>query len=193
MPIRWRVLDEDDGLLIITDMAIIAGPLDYNIWNSKTGAVTWENCHIREYLNNDFLKSAFSEEELSYIQMKIVRAHQNPKESSRSAGEDTADYVFLLSVKEAEQYFDSDEDRICVPTEWAKVHWEAYEDYKTNGSRWWLRTPSGITSQDFAYVDERGSINYDGRSAFYDQRGKSVGFGGANYSIRPAMWIGLEA
>ena len=191
-PIRWRVLDEDDGLLIITDMAIKAGPLDYNIWNSKTEAVTWKNCRLREYLNDDFLKEAFSEEELSYIQPRIVTAHNNPKEGSRNAGKDTVDYVFLLSVKEAEQYFDSDEDRICVPTEWARVNWEAYKHYKTNGSRWWLRTPSGVVSPDFAYVDEYGSINYDGRSAFYDRRGKSVGFGGDNYSIRPAIWISVE-
>ncbi|MBP3196828.1 MAG: hypothetical protein J6N21_07460 [Butyrivibrio sp.] len=191
-PIRWRVLDEDDGLLIITDMAIKAGPLDYNIWNSKTEAVTWRNCRLREYLNDDFLKEAFSEEELSYIQPRIVTAHNNPKEGSRNAGKDTVDYVFLLSVKEAEQYFDSDEDRICVPTEWARVNWEAYKHYKTNGSRWWLRTPSGVVSPDFAYVDEYGSINYDGRSAFYDRRGKSVGFGGDNYSIRPAIWISVE-
>ncbi|WP_031551712.1 DUF6273 domain-containing protein [Oribacterium sp. FC2011] len=193
MPIQWRVLNEDDGLLMITDMALEAGPLDYNTWNSKTEAVTWENCHLRKYLNNDFLKSAFSAEELPYIRKKTVTAHQNPKEGSRSAGKDTEDYVFLLSVEEAELYFNSDEDRICVPTEWAKVNWEAYEDFKTKGSRWWLRTPSGIASNDVAYVDEHGSINYNGRSAFYDQKGKSVGFGGANYSIRPAVWIGLES
>ena len=63
----------------------------------------------------------------------------NSKKQADSAfktngGKNTQDKIFLLSYAEAEQYFDSDEARMCVPTDYA-VNSGAYrnKDSKVDG------------------------------------------------------------
>ena len=168
--IEWLVLaKKDNKLLVISQCA-----LDCQLFNTKYENVTWENCTLREWLNEDFFNAAFSEGEKTMIHMVTVSADKNPYYHT-SPGNATQDKVFLLSITEANRYFKSDEARACVLTSYAKKN-GAY----TKGG-WWLRSPGH--SQDVAV-----SVNYGGN---IDSYGDAVIFN--SNCVRPAMWIDLSA
>lgn len=173
-PIEWIVLAQDGNrVLVISRMGIECKPF-HNI--SKN--VTWETCSLRQWLNNAFYTSAFSEEEHGKIETSLVMADRNPQYSS-SAGADTYDKVFLLSAKEVMQYLTDDADLICPATPYA-VSRGAYVNHSTNGSWWWLRT-SGITNTNATSVNSDGTLDFDDGSV---DSSKGV--------VRPAMWLNLD-
>ena len=192
--IEWRVLDKDgDNLLIISEYGIDAKP-----YNTEYEDVTWETCSMRKWLNDDFLMGAFSTDERKRIRLSYVEAERNPEYYDIDPGNDTLDYVFLLSIKEAERYFKSDEDRMCIPSEGALnnrifvrvnslgdifsfvVCFEDYPRWKRSCD-WWLRSP-GIGSSKAADVLDRGGVRCHGGSV-HD----------ANRCVRPALWINLDS
>ena len=122
--IGWRVLSEkDDGFLLISDKV-----LDYMPYNVEYLNVTWEDSSLREYLNGTFYEDNFSESEKEHIELSLISNAGNSEYGS-IVGNDTLDYFYLLSMEEAEEYFETDEDRRAV--------------YLSDGSAayWWLRTP----------------------------------------------------
>ena len=111
------------------------------------------------------------------IATTAVKNAKNP-EYGTPGGSDTKDKVFLLSIAEAEKYFDSDSDRQAEPTAYT-VAQGAYVD---NGNCWWwLRSPGHDR-------DNAADVDYDGDVSNY---GSSVNYG--NNAIRPALWINLES
>lgn len=173
-PIEWIVLAQDGNrVLVISRMGIECKPF-HNI--SKN--VTWETCSLRQWLNDAFYTSAFSEEEQGKIETSLVTADRNPQYSS-SVGSDTYDKVFLLSTKEIMQYLTDDAAWICTATPYA-ISRGAYVNQSTNGSWWWLRT-SGITNADATSVNSNGTLDFDDGSV---DSPKGV--------VRPAMWINLD-
>ena len=131
-PIEWRVLEvEGNRALLISEKA-----LDCVEYNEMWADITWEDCTLREWLNNEFINEAFSSSEKSQIPTVKVEAEDNP-EYGTEAGNDTEDKVFLLSIDEAEKYFDSDAERMCKPTEYAnEKDIFVNEDYESC----WLRS-----------------------------------------------------
>ena len=109
----------------------------------------WENCDLRRWLNNDFMRVAFSREEFERIKVSKLRNDNNP-EYGTPGGNRTEDRVFCLSIAEAEQYFRNDEERKC----------EAY----TGEGRcsWWLRSP-GCGQAQASNVETNGRLNTAGR------------------------------
>ena len=170
--IEWLVLaKEGNRLLVISRYA-----LDCKQYNTESKAVTWEGCSLRSWLNDSFLKSAFSSGEQAMIPTVTVSADRNPSYST-DPGKDTEDRVFLLSIAEANQYFASDEARKCVPTAFAKANGCYASD---NGSCWWwLRSP-GFNAELAADVNSGGSVYASGRFVYFD-----------DYAVRPALWIDL--
>lgn len=173
-PIEWQVLDIQDGkALLISKYA-----LDCQPYNVSGMAVTWETCSLRTWLNETFLNSAFRSDEAGMILKTTVTADQNPR-YLKDAGRSTQDWIFLLSVPEAEQYLASDDVRQCRATYFAKAQ-GAYISTKKN-CWWWLRTP-GYLGSSAACVSSTGLVNYNGTAVNY-MRG----------SVRPAMWVNLDA
>ena len=127
---------------------------------------------------------AFSDSEKEKISTVTVAADPNP-DYSTDPGEETSDKVFLLSIKEVNEYFHSDEDRICEATDYAEENGGLTSDgYTKNGEAtcwWWLRSP-GFFQNSAARVHYDGSIYCSGR-----------GVGDTGGCVRPAMWIDLEA
>ena len=67
-PIVWRVLHRDSkSLLVISERALDAKP-----YNKKKCDITWADCTLRRWLNNEFVKKAFTEQELSLIQTSKI-------------------------------------------------------------------------------------------------------------------------
>ena len=178
--IEWIVLaTEGDKSLIISKYA-----LDCQQYNTKYTSVTWETCSLRTWLNETFYNSAFSTAEQAQILKTTVTADKNPSYST-SPGNDTKDNVFLLSITEANKYFSSDSERMCVPTAYA-IAQGAYtsSSYSVGGKAtcwWWLRSPGGNGSG-------AANVLYDGS---VDTYGHNISIGG--YCVRPALWINLES
>ncbi len=154
-PIEWIVLEKrDDSVLLISRYG-----LDRQSFHTSCSAVTWETCSLRAWLNETFLAAAFSPDEQAVILNTTVTADRSPIHRT-SAGNDTTDKVFLLSVEEANRYFDSDDARQCRATAYAKAQ-GAYADYLSGVCGWWLRTP-GFVAYAVAKVFPNGSVSVHG-------------------------------
>lgn len=179
--IEWIILaKKEDSCLVISKYALDRKPYDV-----KHESVTWSTSSLRNWLNNEFLNKAFSEEEINQIPTVRVTADENSSYRT-DPGVATSDKIFLLSIKEAEQFFTTDEARRCAPTAYAKAQ-GAYTNfgYQTSSGEascyWWLRSP-GYNQRYAARVDDGGFVYYGGDDVVY---------GGG--SVRPALWITLDS
>lgn len=122
--ITWVVVRCDpDGLLILAERG-----LDNMRYNEVYSSTTWADCTLRHWLNNEFLTSAFNDQERSLIKQSHI---------DNSAGPATEDYVFLLSDEEVNSIFISNKERISEVTYYA-VKKNAYVN--SGRTRWWLRS-----------------------------------------------------
>ena len=170
-PIEWQVISKDGSrILVISKYA-----LDTRKYHSSKDSITWENCSLRNWLNNDFLKNAFSAEEQKKIQSVTVTADKNP-DSSATPGNNTTDKVFLLSITEVNKYLKSSKAKLCEPTKYTKSK-NVYSGY--GYCWWWLRSPGGRTMYA-AFVDIEGVVSLSGSNVNYGEIG-----------VRPALWINL--
>lgn len=180
--IKWTVLDIKDGKALVISKSV----LDAKAYNNETDRnsldkVTWSECSLRTWLNEDFYNAAFSVEEQALISTETVLPDSNPQypQYDTSGGKETEDKVFVLSVTEAENYFSSNSARKCKATKFAEkngVHNTASE----KGCAWWLRTP-GAYAGEVMEVLPSGSMDYYGANAGFSLVG-----------VRPAMWIDLS-
>ena len=132
--------------------------------------------------NGTFFDAAFSSEEQNRIISSTATADKNPSYST-SPGNNTTDKVFLLSIKEVNKYFKSDDARKCAHTDYAIAQgaWTSNSN-KTCGRAtcwWWLRSP-GYKSNKAAYVHNDGAVIDNGSSVNSDFA-----------AVRPALWIDL--
>ena len=132
----WRILDVDEKtktMLVISDKAVCK-----NKYHEKEEPITWEQCTLREWLNEEFINEEFSEEEREAILVSHLKNPDNPRFGTKG-GNDTDDKIFLLSIEEVLQYFKNDDDRAAE-------------------NIWWLRSP-GWDSSDAALVKWNGSLD----------------------------------
>ncbi|MDY4255596.1 MAG: DUF6273 domain-containing protein [Oscillospiraceae bacterium] len=166
-PIEWHVLaKEDNKIFVISKKA-----LDCKPFNTVLVDATWENCSLREWLNKDFLKTAFSQHEQDLIQSTSV---------SNYLGNTTTDKLFLLDKTEVENYLKFS-DRKCAPTAYAIAH-GAFTGVMSekNGEKtcfWWLRS-RGLILSSASYCLHNGNFLDNGDSVNRE-----------DICVRPAMWI----
>ena len=172
-PIEWRVLDIQERRALITSVYGI----DANRYNQSPGSAPWQTSSIRQWLNNEFINTAFKEAERNAILQAELINNDNTVYLTEN-GSNTVDRVFLLSLYEANTYFKNDEDRILYPTELA-VSQGVYVA-ENGGCWWWLRSP-GSHDHYAADVDYGGDIDSYG----------SDKYNGIN-AIRPAMWVSID-
>ena len=172
--IEWLVLaKENNRVLVISDKA-----LDCRAYQANSlSYATWEKCSLREWLNNDFFNTAFSDDEKAVIPTVTVSADKNPTYNT-DPGNATQDQVFLLSIVEAKKYFSSDSARQCSPTDYAVANGACKSN--DNICWWWLRS-SGCNQDYAAFVYSNGNIFEDGYYILNSHR-----------AVRPAMWISID-
>ena len=110
-PICWDVLDKDGDAVLLISHDVIA----YQRFSDSRKCVIWEDSEIRTWLNQEFYAEAFDEEEQASIRETTLEnlstvgfaAHVDPAGNVqvRESRPDTKDKIFLLSWKEAEQYY----------------------------------------------------------------------------------------
>src|SRR5512133_3717050 len=190
-PIKWQVLQSSGGELFLLSEYI----LDCKRYHGEYVEITWRDCDLRKWLNDEFYHTAFTAAEQGFV--KTTRCTDNGE-----ASPDTEDKVFLLGVAEVKGLTDMhgedlfDTRRRAVGTGFAKVkkadgcHLYVYnkgieKDYIVeSGERhgcswWWLRTQGNSSSRAF-FVGARSSIRSYGRVNL------------ACYGVRPALRIELE-
>jgi hypothetical protein len=198
---KWRMLERCGGEALLISEAVLESREYQSSNGDRPISTTWAECELRAYLNGEFLQR-FSEDE----RVRISETHNVNKDNlwfyewypgeenswAPEGGENTTDYVFLLSLEEAVRYFgDSgiydtgDRPEACViddrynagriaqaidETPWGDFH---------SPVAWWLRSP-GYFGSDAAYVGESGIISVEGGD-IWEERG-----------VRPVMWVWLE-
>ena len=187
-PIEWLVLDYDAA----NDRALLLSRygLDVKRYNNNLANDTWEKCHLRTWLNNDFMTKAFSFAEKKAILTTEVDNSRKQGYWGTNGGNNTQDRVFLLSYAEANKYLDVTYDNSSntksrvAPTAYA-VKQGAFtnSDYKTADGEaagwWWLRSP-GYARERVSCVNSSGSLSYE--HVITDSA-----------VVRPALWVNLES
>lgn len=158
----WDVLDEKDGKLMLVSMNCIA----QRAYHNKKTTVTWERSEMRKWLNETFYEQGFSKDEKAIIQKTQVANSDNDTFGTKG-GKDTSDYVYLLSIDEAEKYYLETSQRMATLRDGTLV-W------------WWLRSP-GFEAHDAANIGDYGTVNKAGHKVF----DTDVVKGG----VRPVIWI----
>ena len=175
--IKWLVLEKkDDRVLLISEYALDCQKYD----SSRDKVITWETCSLRKWLNETFIKVAFSSEEQKRILSSSVTAESDSKYWA-IPGNDTADFVFVLSVTEFNKYYDTIGAVSCQATKYCC----AQDSYKSNNDYcwWWLRTTGSYHGYDSvaAYVRSYGDLA-DGLREVYDGSG----------AVRPVLWVSFS-
>ena len=189
-PIEWYVIDIDDKCAKL--MSVYA--LDCEKYNNIDESVTWENCTLRKWLNEEFYNEAFSSNDKSIIRLTDLENESNPK-SNISGGNNTTDRVFILSYGEAVKYFNADINAsqenpydyhiACIPTRFAEI-----KGLEANNSM--LMDPSiGATcSYWFRTVGNSQNRAVDVWVGFINVTGSDVNSG--KHGVRPCITINLD-
>ncbi len=174
--IKWRILGERDGKAwLITDACI-----DSQAYRS----VVWDNSYVRssvrEWLNTEFLNTAFSECERKAIERTLIVNEMEDEDvcDGDIPGSDTRDLIHLLSVYEAAETIASDE-LSCIGTDYAKCQ-GIRVDPENGSSFWWLRTP-------YYSIDSWAHIVCANKFCNFN----SDDIGSTDTGIRPALWLAL--
>ena len=213
-PIEWQVLgkNSDNSYVLMSQYAIDA--MEYNVENVE---VTWETCTLRQWLNGEFYQTAFTDDERGLIQLTTLENADNPVYGYYTeGGNDTQDYVYLLSLDDVEKYywtklegfvsnFGKCEDLICVATQYAldngavavtqeqiDQYMEEYRfrreyDYPLHANATcWWLRSPGSGSCRAAYIDMAGQVQLTGYHV------DNIGFEpdlGADLCIRPVIVV----
>ncbi|WP_274968803.1 protein kinase domain-containing protein [Succinimonas amylolytica] len=168
-PIEWLVLEVNDQEVLLVSRY----SLDCKQYHHQKTKITWEYCDLRNWLNHDFLKAAFSAEEQQKIKLSDV-VNENNRKYDTSGGNNTQDHVFCLSLAEAERYFKNYGERRCQPTAHARKQ-GTWVNNSNGCCVWWLRSPGDF--QDYASrVGVDGGLYTDGGNVSGDDR-----------AVRPAL------
>lgn len=158
-PIEWLVLEVNGNEALLISRYGLA----YRRYHPNNTEVTWENCELRSWLNNEFLKAAFSEEEQRRIKLSEA-VHDDNQTYHTRGGNNTSDRIFCLSVTEAKLYFMNDSERMCHPAAaLAKARGASGDD---GYCWWWLRTP-GINQGLASCVNAGGALHPCGYRVYY--------------------------
>ena len=174
-PLRWRVLDPDEGLVICESIIDARAYNDYltldRYWYYGDAAKTYLASNyiessIRAWLNDDFYNTAFNAAE----QSNMLAATLNNECSMTLSGSDnfhdfdlpeTNDQVFLLDFKTVDDGANSylaGGGAVAQGTDYA-VAQGLYYNENGNGAYWWLRTPGINDGQDASWVDFNGQAD----------------------------------
>ena len=189
-PIEWQVLEVDNAqgkALLISKYG-----LDTKPYNKELKSVTWSTCTLREWLNKDFLETAFTKTEQGFVLVTEVDNSLGQGYWSTSE-KNTQDKIYLLSYAEANRYFNviiywKNDDNIksrVSPTAYAKQRGAltSSSNKTTDGEAagwWWIRSP-GSRRNGSELVRPDGSLFTDFRVNF-------------DYLVvRPVLWVSLDS
>lgn len=194
-PIEWRVLSVDgDEALLFADKALDGKP-----YNDTFMDITWKECTLHTWLNDEFYNEAFNEAEKSaIIPTSAITDDIFGHETESGGGE--KDKVRLLSQEEVntiEYGFDSTHDpqviaRCCKATDYAVMkglmrvrEYDTSETILDKNCSWWLQNPDSNYGVD--YVNIGGMDNNIEKDGVYFEVFYEL------YGVRPLLRINLAS
>ena len=185
--IDWRVLAVKGGnVLLLSEYGLDVKPYH----EEKVDDISWEDCSLRKWLNEDFYEAAFSAEEKEQIVATSTEGfpahnYHSPGDGKLTINErPTEDKVCLLTYTEACEYLsaftETDHKKDCQPTAYAQGN-ENLRVY--NGiCGWWL-------SSTKRYYGNLGLPMSVSRFSSFDVENNTASMENA---VRPAIWISGE-
>jgi hypothetical protein len=160
--IEWILLDldEETGRALVISRDCVTQRAYH-----RPEPVTWETSILREWLNSDFYNSLPEDVRARVIETEIV----NKNNCSIPGGNNTKDFVFLLSIDEFNELLPED----LRPSR-----------FRGSANWWWLRSPgysTGDVSDVYPDGGLDGGINAHGFYAFCERGG-----------VRPALYLNLQ-
>ncbi len=203
-PIQWLVLDNNGRVAFLLSRYA----LECKKFHNEFRSVSWRDCDLRHWLNNDFYNVAFNDNEKRIIADSIILTYGNPDYGTRGCGE-TKDKLFCLSIQEIWHYFGDPElgddkasqdveictwrfsERSARATPYAirqgVAVWGTNSTSRNHHREWWydkcwywLRTP-GYDDNFAACVNDVGAVYGSGTIVDVD-----------DFAVRPAMKIKLQ-
>lgn len=173
--IEWIILEVDRDnhhLMLISKYA-----LERRAFHDINENISWADSTLRFWLNNEFIKEAFSGFEKRALLTHQTEARDN-WEYGTPGGEETTNKVYLLDLKNFDDLLTGKPDIAkCVPTEYAiKQGADVEGDY----CNWWLRSP-GEYQNYAAIVDTQGGFINSGRGVSND-----------TICVRPVIWVDIS-
>lgn len=170
-PIEWIILTQFGNRALL----LSANCLDAQYFNDDFGSAPWESCSLRSWLNDAFLKAAFTEEEQARIfDTTNANTMADGYPGLPANSNPTTDRVFLLSYKELMAFAGT----ITIPGATAYAEARCNPGSGDSASAWWLRSP-GPDDHAALVLYESGELNY--YPADLNRRG-----------VRPALTVNLE-
>lgn len=166
-PIEWDILSERDGKALIIANLLLDSQEYYNnytneetLHNGQTGySNNYELSNIRKWLNDNFYNSAFNSLGKSLIVKTIVDNSSSSTTSNENAYacNNTEDYMFLLSYKEATTHYHANKQRQTQGTDYAKCQGLLTKSSNV-ANMWWLRSPYNNSGDGVLRVDYSGTV-----------------------------------
>ena len=191
--IIWRVLSVedrdkdgiDDTALLLTEQCVDELQFDAEKGSACVEKADWENCTLREWLNNTFYNAAFNDEEKS----EIIETDISTEKYNGDTVE-TKDKVFLLSFEDVQnerygfkRFTKRDIENVEIKSGVLRVKGKTVvigDSEKTpDVIVWWLRSPSKAQEGHELEVSD-------------DRISKYGSWVGCSHSVRPAMYVSLN-
>lgn len=141
--LEWRILDINGSEAVAIPIHVLRrGPVpfdDNGIEKRLNKELTWENASVREWLNNDFYNSVFSESEKKVILTTPLK-NNGVEDHGNVSCPDTFDNVWLLSYEEVLKYMPNPNDR---------TSFTFYGDAEVNASGFCTRTVTIDTGANY--------------------------------------------
>jgi|GEM_PF-5043520 len=179
-PIKWVVVSFNHETMkaLLVSLKVL-DCLPYNTHRIKD--LSWSTSSIRGWLNDNFYKVAFTQEQKDKI--AVYRTFGNGVEGKNDVLQ-TLDKVFLLNISEA-MLLGANPNLVAAPTEYAAASRGENSLYMygfgNQAPRWWLRNRGKGGKNCVVFVKERGDIYTQGHDA--DEK---------HFGVRPAIWLNVE-
>lgn len=182
-PIKWENISNSynntENTLFISKDIIVGGVYYYQDNANRTidektiYPNNYEKSEVREYINSNFLNTAFSLNQKNQIQTTLVKNDVTNSrdqsgyftEATQYSCDDTSDKVFMLSARElySTTYgFTSSigalDKRAKKVTDYAVAN-GAYKDESSGNGKWWTRSPNAGGTSFARVVNSDGSCN----------------------------------
>ncbi len=178
-PIEWLVLERLDGQLLLLSSEGLDGKPYHTV---PFAEITWEECSLRAWLNEEFLTTAFTAKEQSFIPA-VTNQNNDQSAVGTEGGADTIDRVFLLSEADTTVYLNTEIDQETVGKTYATKYAEKrnVEVDEEGYISWWLRSP-GVYPYSAQFVDQDGKLHLSGAYVDIDYQ----------FAVRPVIWLDLN-